>query len=85
MLRGQTLSYTPHAKLRVTHRPGFGIGPANYRENAKHCMMLAKDAHDLPTFTRYKRLEASWLALAETQDWLEGKIPPISEQPDARR
>lgn len=72
--------FQPSPKLRLTFGPGFGSAPANYRENAEHCVALAADAADVPTFQHYKQLEASWLALAETQDWLEGRVPPISEQ-----
>ena len=30
-------------------------------------------------FVQLKTLEAAWLSLAETNDWLAGKIPPDSD------
>ena len=49
----------------------------HYRENAEHCAALAEAAHDQPSFRRYKRMEAAWLALAEEQDWLDGEVAPV--------
>jgi len=44
-----------------------------YRENASNCGELAADAKDLPSTNRYRRMQHSWLALAEEQDgWKEG-------------
>jgi hypothetical protein len=48
-----------------------------FRENAENCAVLAEAASNEPTFLRYKRMEAAWLALAREQDWLDGKIGPI--------
>jgi hypothetical protein len=45
-----------------------------FRENAENCAVLAEAASNEPTFLRYKRMEAAWLALAREQDWLDGKI-----------
>ncbi|WP_157043714.1 hypothetical protein [Nitrobacter hamburgensis] len=45
-----------------------------YRENARNCGELAAEAKDLPSKKRYKRMQDAWLALAEEQDWLEGKV-----------
>lgn len=47
-----------------------------FRENAENCAHLAEGAVGEPTFNRYKRMEAAWLALAEEQDWLDGEISP---------
>ena len=47
-----------------------------FRENAENCAHLAEAATNDPTFLRYKRMEAAWLALAEEQDWLDGEISP---------
>jgi hypothetical protein len=47
----------------------------NERENAANCAELAERAADAPSKRRFERLAASWKAKAETQDWLEGKIP----------
>lgn len=45
-----------------------------YRENARNCRELAADAKNLPSKNRFKRMQDAWLALAEEQNWLEGKI-----------
>jgi hypothetical protein len=50
-----------------------------YRENARNCAELATDAKNEPARNRYKRMEAAWLALAEEQDWLDGKKAPDAE------
>jgi len=47
-----------------------------FRENAQNCADKAESAEDEPTFERFKRMEAAWLALAEEQDWLDGEVPP---------
>jgi|GraSoiStandDraft_24_1057298.scaffolds.fasta_scaffold1353680_2 hypothetical protein len=50
-------------------------------ENAENCAQLAKRATDQPTHVRYKRMEAAWRALAEEQDWLDGKVPAVPIAP----
>ena len=45
-----------------------------YRENARNCAELATEAKDLPSKNGYKRMQDAWLALAEEQDWLDGRI-----------
>jgi hypothetical protein len=52
-----------------------------FRENAQNCADKAESALDEPTFKRFKRMEAAWLALAEEQDWLDGEIPPTKNPP----
>jgi hypothetical protein len=47
-----------------------------FRENAENCAHLAEGAANEPTFLRYKRMEAAWLALANEQDWLDGEVSP---------
>ena len=47
-----------------------------FRENAENCAQLAEGAVNEPTFLRYKRMEAAWLALADEQDWLDGEVSP---------
>jgi hypothetical protein len=47
-----------------------------FRENAENCAQLAEAATNEPAFQRYKRMEASWRALADEQDWLDGEISP---------
>ena len=53
-----------------------------FRENARNCVEKAETAQDEPTYRRFKRMEAAWLALAEEQDWLDGERSPISRSPD---
>jgi hypothetical protein len=53
----------------------------NFRENAENCAQLAERATDEPTYLRYKRMEAAWLALAHEQDWLDGAIAPNVKRP----
>jgi hypothetical protein len=48
-----------------------------FREHAENCAVLAEAAPNEPTFLRYKRMQAAWLALAHEQDWLDGKIGPV--------
>jgi hypothetical protein len=45
-----------------------------YRENAHNCGELAAEAKDAPSKNRFKRMQDTWLALAEKQDWLDGKV-----------
>src|ERR1700676_1914926 len=35
-----------------------------------------------PAYSRFKRMEAAWLAVAEEQDWLDGEKSPVG--PDKR-
>jgi hypothetical protein len=53
-----------------------------FRQNAANCAELAAAATEEPFRLRYRRMEASWLALAKEQDWLDGvmsetKTPPV--------
>jgi hypothetical protein len=52
------------------------------RERARKCLDRAEGACDEPTYNRFKRLAAAWMALAYEQDWLDGKVPPIPRMPD---
>ncbi len=45
-----------------------------YRENARNCAELADEAKDVPSKNRFKRMQEAWLALAEEQDWLDGRV-----------
>ena len=47
-----------------------------FRENAENCAHLAETAANEPSFLRFKRMEAAWLALADEQDWLDGEVAP---------
>jgi ATP/maltotriose-dependent transcriptional regulator MalT len=59
----------------------------HFLENAENCAQMAERAQDEPTRNRYKRMEASWRALAAEQDWLDGQVPPvrIATAEDAQR
>jgi hypothetical protein len=48
----------------------------NLRHNAESCAELGEDAKTQPERNRYSRMEAAWLALADEQDWLSGRVPP---------
>jgi hypothetical protein len=50
----------------------------NARENAENCAELAENATDTPSKRRFERLADSWRVMAETQDWLNGKMPTDS-------
>ncbi len=52
----------------------------DYRENARNCAELAAEAKNEPARNRYRRMEAAWLALAEEQDWLDGKKAPDTDK-----
>ena len=49
----------------------------NARDNAENCTELAENASDAPSKRRFERLAASWKVMAETQDWLDGRMPPV--------
>jgi hypothetical protein len=56
-----------------------------FLKNAENCARLAASAPDAPARNRFERMEAAWLALAEEQDWLDGEVPPVSANGDARK
>jgi hypothetical protein len=51
------------------------------RENAENCLRLAEGRSDEPSFKRFQRMAASWQALADEQDWLDGEIKPTDHAP----
>ena len=55
------------------------IDARKYLNNAENCMELAESATDPPARARYLRMAQGWLALLEEQEWLEGKVSPLSE------
>jgi hypothetical protein len=59
--------------------------PQHPLENTENCAQLAESATDEPSHNRYKRMEAAWRALAEEQDWLDGKVHPLRSNGDARK
>jgi hypothetical protein len=48
-----------------------------FRENAENCRQLAERADGQPAFKRYLRMVEAWTALADSQDWLDGEVPPV--------
>ena len=52
--------------------------PEHLRENAGHCLTLEGAAADDAARKQFRRLGDGWLALADTQDWLDGVTPPVS-------
>ena len=46
------------------------------RENAANCALLAEEATNEPTRRRYQRMQEAWLALIETEAWLDGEVSP---------
>ena len=48
-----------------------------HRQNAASRVQMAEAALGRLAYTRYKRMEAAWLALAEEQHWLDGERSPI--------
>jgi len=67
----------PRPSLRIVHRPGFGAEPGPYQENAATYMSLAERVEDQKLIEQYTHLGEAWLSLAETNAWLEGRIPPL--------
>lgn len=50
----------------------------HFRENAEHCVTLEETASNDAARRHFRRMGDSWLALAETQDWLDGVTPQVS-------
>jgi hypothetical protein len=48
------------------------------RDNAGHCQSLEGTAPDDAERKQFGRMGDAWIALAETQDWLDGVTPPVS-------
>jgi hypothetical protein len=57
----------------------------DFLRNAENCARAAESATDTPSRNRFKRMEAAWRALAEEQDWLDGEVPPLRTNGDARK
>lgn len=50
------------------------------REKAALCMTREDGAPDETARTNFRRMGDGWLALAETQDWLDGRMSPVSRK-----
>lgn len=48
------------------------------RESARLCRSLEGTAPDDAARKQLRRMSDAWLALAETQEWLDGKTAPVS-------
>jgi hypothetical protein len=48
------------------------------RKNAEGCLSLEDNAANDAAREQFRRVGDGWLALAETQDWLDGVTPPVS-------
>ncbi len=48
-----------------------------FRENAENCLKLAEGRSDHPSRKRFRRMAEGWLALAQEQDWLDGRTPAV--------
>jgi hypothetical protein len=55
------------------------------QKNAANCAFLAELAPNGPSRRRYQRMHASWLALMETEAWLDGEVPPNGLPPSLNR
>ena len=49
-----------------------------YRSRAQECALLARSAGDEKDRAHLLRMRDSWLALAENDDWLSGRIAPAA-------
>ena len=59
--------------LRSGPGPGQPRRPAPSELNAENCMQMAEASLGEPAYSRYKRMAASWLALAEEQRGLDSE------------
>jgi hypothetical protein len=57
----------------------------DFLRNAENCARAAESATDEPTRNRFKRMEAAWRALAQEEHWLDGEVPPVRSNGDARK
>jgi hypothetical protein len=57
-----------------THQESSSMSKsAEYFAHADNCAVLGEEAVSVPARRSYKRMEASWRALAEEQRWLDGE------------
>lgn len=57
----------------------------DFLRNAENCARAVESATDAPARNRFKRMEAAWRALAEEEHWLDGEVPPVRNNGDARK
>jgi hypothetical protein len=61
-------------RLRIVHQQDRRSDLC--RRNADNALETAQWARGYPRFAEYKKIEAAWRALAENEDWLDGKLNP---------
>ena len=61
-------------RLEPKHEPRFEPKHAHHRRNARICALLAKDAASPLDRWTLLTMQQSWLALAENEEWLAGRI-----------
>jgi hypothetical protein len=61
----------------------MNCGPEQMRDNAESCRSLAENAANDPARNRFHRMAQAWDALAEAQEWLDGKSPPAQPKAEA--
>jgi hypothetical protein len=50
------------------------------KEIAESCADMAESAENDASRRRYQRMEQSYLRLAETEEWLDGRVSPFAQQ-----
>jgi hypothetical protein len=50
------------------------------KEIAENCADMADSADNEASRRRYRRMEQSYLRLAETEEWLDGQVSPFAQQ-----
>lgn len=63
-----------HATFEAKGDPTFEPKHAHHRRNARICALLAKDAASPLDRWTLLTMQQSWLALAENEEWLAGRI-----------
>jgi hypothetical protein len=53
------------------------------RQHASNCEQLEEAAPTEAARKRFQRMRHAWLALAASQDWLDGLVSPHLERPEA--
>ena len=65
----------PSKSLRFAGHLTDGLALDEARPPYRNSGELADAAKDMPSKTRYERMQDAWLALVEEQDWLDGVTP----------
>jgi hypothetical protein len=72
--------------LASSHRQEASMKKSEeFLKNAENCARLAESAANAPTRNRFERMATAWRALAEEQDWLDGEVPPVRTNGEARK